>query len=422
MEPTYETPQETTESNSPPINTSIQIIAERVQASETGFTMFEVEEEELWVEAYVTSSDAAGNFYKEIYLQDHPQAPQTAMRMLVDQQKLYTTYPLGQQLFIKLNGLGAGNFRGVLSLGMYQADGVTPIAPHLVEKHIIKGSLRNSILPNTIDLVALSPRYIGQWIELDAIQFDSSEKGNSFASEAFDRFDGERRLVDCTHRFSIWLSTSTFAAFQSVILPELSGRVVGILSRDYYDEKYILKLNNPSDIQFQDSRCDPYFQESFEAYPLGRFQASGWENTSVQGSAIWKIFKDEEALGQSISISAYKTDDDTSETWLVSPPIPIPEEGTSFLAFRSSVRRADKSALHSWICEANPSPDARNWLPLDALLATRADDPLYWIESGNISLDAYKGKSIQIGFQYLGSGKTTYDGTYELDDIRIVTE
>lgn len=128
------------------------------------------------------------------------------------------------------------------------------------------------------------------------------------------------------------------------------------------------------------------------------------------------------ALGQSISISAYKTDDDTSETWLVSPPIPIPEEGTSFLAFRSSVRRADKSALHSWICEANPSPEARNWLPLDALLATRADDPLYWIESGNISLDAYKGKSIQIGFQYLGSGKTTYDGTYELDDIRIVTE
>ena len=137
LEPRWEDPPLGVPDRSPPeVNSSLTIIAEHVQQSETGFVFFEEEENELWVSVYVSSSDAGGNFYKELYVQDDPQHPKTALRLLLDQQKLYTEFPIGQKLYIRLNGLGAGLFRGVLSLGSYQADGVAPLSSHLIQKHL----------------------------------------------------------------------------------------------------------------------------------------------------------------------------------------------------------------------------------------------------------------------------------------------
>ena len=58
------------------------------------------------------------------------------------------------------------------------------------------------------------------------------------------------------------------------------------------------------------------------------------------------------------------------------------------------------------------------WQPFNSemLISSFVD----WIDSGPVALGDYQGQSIQVGFQYLGSGKITYDGTYELDDIRII--
>lgn len=420
LAPEFEPPTSKIMDSPPESNTTLTAVAERVAQSETGFVLFNTDETDLWVEGVVSSSDAGGNFYKELFLQDSPENPITGLRLLLDEQKLHATFPIGQKLRIKLNGLGAGIFRGILSLGSYQPDGVAPLETYRMDQHLIRVDEISTIVPKDLSLSELSPRKLGKWIRVHSIQFDRSEVGHTFSGEAFDRFDGERRLVDCDDQLSLWLSTSTYAAFTSVIIPESSGEVQGVLSRDYYDEKYILKVNSPTDINFSESRCDPYYQESFEGYPLGKFQGEGWENRALVGSTYWKVYKDEEALGQSIQISAYRSNDEATETWLISPPIPIPEEGSAYLAFRTSVRRADKSRLYAWICEAHEDPENRVWIPLEAALADGADDPLYWIDSGKLPLSDFQGASIQLGFQYLGSGKSTYDGTYELDDIRVI--
>ena len=49
----------------------------------------------------------------------------------------------------------------------------------------------------------------------------------------------------------------------------------GVLTWDFFDSKYILKINNPTDIVFQDSRCDPFFEENFETNPLVCFKKKG---------------------------------------------------------------------------------------------------------------------------------------------------
>ncbi len=57
------------------------------------------------------------------------------------------------------------------------------------------------------------------------------------------------------------------------------------------------------------------------------------------------------------------------------------------------------------------------WLPLSARIAESDDNPLEWIDSGFLVLPK---ADLFVGFRYSGSGKTAYDGTYELDDIRIL--
>lgn len=213
LAPEFEPPTSKIMDSPPESNTTLTAVAERVAQSETGFVLFNTDETDLWVEGVVSSSDAGGNFYKELFLQDSPENPITGLRLLLDEQKLHATFPIGQKLRIKLNGLGAGIFRGILSLGSYQPDGVAPLETYRMDQHLIRVDEISTIVPKDLSLSELSPRKLGKWIRVHSIQFDRSEVGHTFSGEAFDRFDGERRLVDCNDQLSLWLSTSTYAAF-----------------------------------------------------------------------------------------------------------------------------------------------------------------------------------------------------------------
>ena len=130
----------------PKVNSSIRGVHEAVLQSESGFVRFETTDA-LWLEGYVVSSDHAGNFYKELYLQDAPENPSRALRLLLDAQALYTTYPLGKKVYVKLNDLGAGRQNGVISLGTYQADGVARLPETQITHHLIRDTLSQQLIP-----------------------------------------------------------------------------------------------------------------------------------------------------------------------------------------------------------------------------------------------------------------------------------
>jgi len=56
---------------------------------------------------------------------------------------------------------------------------------------------------------------------------------------------------------------------------------------------------------------------------------------------------------------------------------------------------------------------------LEARIANKGDDADRWIDSGSIDLSNIT-QPFRVAFRYQGSGKSTYDGTFELDDLRIV--
>lgn len=170
----------------PAVNTSIRAVQEAVLQSETGYLKFE-SETPLWLGGFVVSSDKAGNFYKELFIQDYWKDPDRAIRLLLDQKALYTRYPLGRKVYVKLNGLGAGYQNGVLSLGSFQADGVAILPEPLVANHLIRDTLQKQLQAYTLSIQDFHVNDLGKYIQIIDAQFSAGETHKTFAGETFDQ-------------------------------------------------------------------------------------------------------------------------------------------------------------------------------------------------------------------------------------------
>lgn len=405
----------------PAFNSSIAAIKARVEQSENGFMEFSPTEDTLWVEAYVTSSDEAGNFYKELYVQNRPEVAEMGLKILIDRTALSDFLPPGRKIAVCLNGLGAGLKGNVLTLGTYLGNDIGAIPQFVLEDHFVLGDSLYNILPRTVQLASLTEEDFGQWIRLEDVQFAKAEVGKTFSGEAFDEYDGERRLVQCDDQRAVFLSSSTYADFKSVVLSNHSGSVEGVLTKDYYGEKPILKINDPSNLELHGSRCDPYFEQNFETLRLGLFTENGWTNYAEEGTQYWEVFEDEYSLGQSIALGSYRSGDAATISWLITPKIDLTPLTNPHLAFRTSVRYADNSSLEAFISsDWNGEVSAlkmAHWEPLAVRIAESADDASAWIDAVEIPLISTT--QFHLAFRYTGSGKTASDGTYEVDDIRV---
>ena len=403
-------------------NTSIRSLLARIKNSENGFAQISMEEDSLWLAGYVISDDRAGNFYKELWIQDAPENPTHGIKISIDRRALSDYFVRGAKVYVYLNGLGVGLQNGQPTLGEFQGNAIGAISAFSWEDHVYRTSERVNIVPKPMQFSALQEQDMGLWLRFDEVQFSTSELGKTLAGEAFDEYDGERRLLSCQSYHSLWLSSSSFSTFKSVVLPEGKGSITALLTRDFFDEKFILKANDPEDLMLTDSRCAPLFEESFEQVRLGLFQNEGWLNLAEEGSRFWEVYADENALGKSIKINSFRSGDERSVSWLILPPLDLQGVDHPVLTFRSSVHFADSSTLSVWVA---PSIDAEftatSWVPVAARIANRGDDPDKWIDSGPISLSDFP-SGFRIGFRYEGSGKTSNDGTFELDDFFIVDQ
>lgn len=85
--------------------------------------------EDLWVKGRITTSDRSGNFYKSFYIQDEPDGP--GIEVKIGKNSLYNEYHLGQEIYIKLDGLAIGEYgwkdgnyggEGMVQIGGYEPE------------------------------------------------------------------------------------------------------------------------------------------------------------------------------------------------------------------------------------------------------------------------------------------------------------
>ena len=407
-------------------------------------------EQEQVVVVYVVSSDEAGNFYKELIVQDQPQNPTAGVAIQINLSSYYETYDFGRKLYLNLKGLSIGELNGVVSLGMANGQQINPIPLSRLSDHIIRTPEVVEIVPKPVRAVDFNDRMENLYVKIENVQFSkmlvNSDNPVTYASEGNDEFDGERKVESCTGDFPFILSTSTYADFKALKLPVNSGSVQGILTRDFYDDFFTIYLNHPNDVQFTNTgRCDPetfdcgraaatgknvMFKEEFQGQKNNSpIKGNGWINLVMEGSEAWEGFTatgTNASLGRSARVQTSGSGDYLTESWLIMPPVDFDAQEGEVLEFKTSTSFANNSILevlfsNDWDGTEENFYSASWEILSSAYVAQRTDFFGDWFSSGKVDLSCAEGVGY-VAFKYTGSDQTYYDGIYELDDIFVTSD
>ncbi len=402
-----------------------------------------------YMEGYVISSDQAGNFFEELIIQDTPQNPTTGIRLLIDTHPLYTTYEFGRKIAITLDGLTVGIQNGVFTIGIQSGVTINKIPAFMQHDILQRFPEVATITPLPMTIEAFTTAHTNLYIQLTDIQFHRKEvlgdRVLSFAAAPHDIFTGQRIIEHCSTGAQTLLSTSTFADFRGLLLPSRRGTFQGILTKNFFGDRFTVVLNTPTELALnQKERCDPLeiacglatttgattlFADNFENQtPNTPISGNGWTNYIESGTQSWETFQSDgtnASLGISARISAHGSDDSSTIAWLITPEISLAQQNGVTIRFQTSTSFADTSqldVLFSKDWDGTPATiNTATWGVLSAATIAQNDDFFGdWIPSGIIDLSCEEG-TIHIAFRYQGhdQGSGDANGTYELDEVQI---
>ena len=379
-------------------------------------------ESNLVVKGYVSSSDYAGNFYKEFYMQDEIENPTAGIKVSINQVDSYNQFNVGREVYIKLQGLSIGETNsgdGVIAIGggaNEYGDEISEITENNAATCILRSSNSYSLVPLALNLSEINDMHIGVYVSGLSAQFASSLGGLTYVDPQED-YDTQRDLESCVDAGTLKLETSAFSSFNDKMLPvEGSGTISGIITKDYFGDNRVMMLNTTDDVNFDSSRCDPLFSDDFSSNSL-----NNWTVVNVEGEQIWEITPYGNPA-PSAKISGFSGGSNSNEDWLITSAIDLTSLTTVTLNFQSVVRYSGPS-LEVYVSTdysgGNPSTDG-NWQELSVILDTDDSSWSSWTDSGNVDLSSFSGANVFIGFKYIST--TSNSATYEIDNVLVTGE
>ena len=107
-------------------------------------------EKDIIIEGQVISSDASGNIYRSLYIQDNT----GAIEVKIGNSALYNDYKVGQTIYVKCEGLTVGNYGGMLQIGVEDPTGEYETAyidvKSLISTHVFKGAKGTPLTPQVV--------------------------------------------------------------------------------------------------------------------------------------------------------------------------------------------------------------------------------------------------------------------------------
>src|SRR4051812_24420227 len=137
------------------------------------------------ISGIVIADDRSGEFYKTIVIQDST----GGISIKLDGYDLYTNYPIGRMIFIKVKELYLGDYNKLIQLGgginnSGSTPDLAPIASPLFDQYIIKGTLNNFVTPRLIKVSDLNDSYQNTLIQLDSFEFATADTSKTFADSS----------------------------------------------------------------------------------------------------------------------------------------------------------------------------------------------------------------------------------------------
>ncbi|MDO6808328.1 DUF5689 domain-containing protein [Zobellia galactanivorans] len=217
-------------------------------------------QEDLIIEGFVVSSDAAGNFFSVLYFQDSPSNPTQGFQIEIDLRDSHLFYPVGSKIGIKLKGLYLGKSKDVFKLGgSFMSFGnisVGRLPAAVVNEHIFRFCNGDAVIePTQIVISDIEKEQTNTLVTLNDVEFVENVLEQNFAEVGEET---ERLLTDCADKEIVVLN-SGFSDFQSETLPDGRGRLTGVLLRE--NDSYMMRIRNLDDIDFDQERCAELIDE-----------------------------------------------------------------------------------------------------------------------------------------------------------------
>lgn len=297
------------------------------------------------IHGFVVSSDATGNIYQSLVIQDET----AAIQFSISRASLWTLYPLGQEIVVDVTGMTIGVYGNLIQIGDYYENNGEPqvgrmlyarfknqsqlnglpndrfryVSPDAVwpadGPYVVATSIEavNDMIGNEEDVLRMQ----SQLVRLQNVHWQDAGKVTYAEYE-----ESSRRYLLDNNNGSLMAYNSGYSTFYNSLLPEGIGAVEGILSYyghdDSSDNPWQLLLRSRRDVQFGDvegSRQKPYTVDQVialdncgltawaQGYIVGAFDFSGnpvfgVSDTQMDDNLLIAPEKDCRDIGQCVCV------------------------------------------------------------------------------------------------------------------------
>lgn len=258
------------------------------------------------IEAYVTSSDEGGNFFKTMTFIATDGS--RGFSMSIDDYNLYTKHlQPGTKVYVKLKGLyhslPSGYARG-LTFGSAPTtipDRVERIPTLEYAKYLIPTCgppvSEDSFVKHITLAQANNDALINSLVEIDNVQFEID--GGTYDSNTTDNYDSSIYITNGTN--SLAVRTSRYANFAGYVTPSGSGKIRGVITK--YNNGFQLVLRTERDTKDMTGPRVDYslpivggmlqytgtLAEPFTSYTVNNSSFPRYINDPAVGGRVWQV-------------------------------------------------------------------------------------------------------------------------------------
>jgi hypothetical protein len=383
------------------------------------------------IEAYVVSSDEAGNFYKSISLQTlaTTTTPAVGFSVPVDAANTYVDYRPGVKVYIKLKDLYTDIVYGSMRVGGIYVNSSSIASVGRLPQTVYKDKLVASCTNVSEDVLVkqltisqlLNDANLNTLCEVSGVQFADAAIGRHYYESANDIGGATNWNLTDVSGNQVIFRTSAYATYASKLVPTGSGKVRGVLTK--YNADYQFMARSEADVMLTGARSTPFFSEDFQtAVNSTTLNILGWTNVATVGTKLWQE-KTYQGNGYA-ELSAFGSGSAVNESWLVSPPIDMDSHTAEVLIFKVAQHHLDVdsplNSLKVYISsDFTGNVTTATWTQITVPLPTQATSWYQFVSSGAVDLSTYTG-NINVAFKFTGSGTvTTLDGAFQVDDFKV---
>lgn len=296
----YATPNETLNTTELATTTTVAAVNAAATNTPVAYTAEDV------IEAYVTSNDESGTFYKSISFQSittDGSAP-IGFSVPIDVTTLYGKgFTPGRKVYIKLKGLYTAKVFGSLQIGSLFEGGIGRISVFEWKNFLFPSATKvaEQTLVRTLTLAqAYTDANQNTLVELDAVQFADGSINRTYYDVDSGGGATNHLLTALTGGTQRIIRFSSFAPFTGNQVPTGSGKIRGVLSKFNTDFQFIVRYE--SDIKLTAPRADTSpalvgnanifstgVNEPFNGYTNNQSNFPKYINDAFVGSRYWQL-------------------------------------------------------------------------------------------------------------------------------------